>query len=83
MRPIRHLSAVRLFGRRRRCSSLPVKIPTAEVRKCCRLIGSPPATTLDRVQPSGRRVGHLVLEDRKFFAVLTNRENATLSPSLK
>ena len=77
MRPIRYLGAVRLFGRRRRCSSHPVKIPTAETRSCRRQIGLAPAPKMDRGPPSRRRVGHLALHDRMSRAVLTAVENAS------
>ena len=83
MQSLRILHAVQLVGRRRRGLSFPVKIPTAETRRRRQPIAPAPTTTLDRVQPSGRRVGHLAPEDRKFCAVLTAGENATLSPSLK
>jgi len=83
MPPRCNLRAVRLFGRRRRCSSLPVNIPTAETRRRRHQIGLAPATALDRARPSGRRIVHLALEYRKFRAVLTADENATLSSSMR
>ena len=83
MPPRCNLRAVRLFGRRRRCSSLPVNIPTADARRRRQQIGLAPATALHRARTSGRSNGHLALEYRKFRAVLTADENATLSSSMR
>jgi len=80
MPPLRNSRAVQLFGRRRRCSSFPVTIPTAETRRRRPQIGLASETVQAPGRPSGRRVGHLALEDRKFRAVLTVSKNATLSP---
>jgi hypothetical protein len=79
MRPIRHLSAARQFGRRRQCSSLPVKIPTAETRSCRRQIGLAPAPKMERGPPSRWRDGHLALHARMSRAVLSVVENASFS----
>ena len=83
MRPLCDLRAVRLFGRRRRCSSFPDKIPAAETRRRHRQIGLAPTTGQGLRRPPGRRVDHLALDDRTFGAVLTVGKNATLSPSMK
>jgi len=75
--------ALQLFGQRRRSSSLPVIIPTAEARRRRHQIGLAPAMALDSARTSGRGIGHLALKIRKFRAVLTAGEHATLSPSLR
>jgi hypothetical protein len=64
MRPFCILRAVRLFDRRQRCSSFPVTIPTAEVRRCRQQIGLASKTVQAPGRPSGRRVGQLAFDNR-------------------
>jgi hypothetical protein len=52
------LRAVRLFGRRRRCSSFPDKIPAAETRRRRHQIGLAPTT---RQASGGHQAGALTL----------------------
>ena len=77
MRPLCNSRAVRLSGRRRRCSSFPDKIPTVETRRRRLQIRLAPPTGQARGRPSGHRFGHLALEDRKFRAVLAVVQNTT------
>ena len=67
--------AVQLSHRRRRCSSFPVDIPSAELRRRRQQIGLAPATKLDHGRPSSWRVGNPALHDPTFRAVLMIREN--------
>jgi hypothetical protein len=83
MRPLCNSRAVRLSSRRRRCSSFPDKIPTAETRRRRYQIGLAPPTGQARGRPSDHRFGHLALEDRKFRAVLSVVQNTTFQLAAK
>jgi hypothetical protein len=83
MPPLRNSRAVQLFGRRRRCSSFPDKIPTAETRRRRHQIGLAPPTGQARGRPSGHRFGHLALEERKFRAILAVVQNTPFQLAAK
>jgi len=83
MPPLSDPRTVQLFGRRRRCSSFPDKIPTAETRRRRHQIGLAPPTGQARGRPPGHRFGHLALEDRKFRAVLAVVQNTTFQLAAK
>ena len=54
MPPLRNSRTVQLFGRRRRCSSFPDEIPTAETRRRRQQTGLAPATGA-AIRPARRR----------------------------